>query len=114
YCSWYLLLALWLLRRLDRRTGWPLTLTVPLVWTALEFVRSNFAGGFAWYLLGYTQHDALPVIQVVDLGGVAAVTFLVAAVNGLIAEAILRRQDRRGKPGGSPATLRPQWIGVGA
>src|SRR5438876_5785214 len=99
--SWYFLLAVWLLRRLDRRTGWPLTLTVPLVWTALEFLRSNLAGGFAWYLLGHTQHDLLPVVQIADLAGVAGVTFIVAAVNGLIAEAILRWQDRRGKPGGS-------------
>lgn len=104
YCSWYFLFALWLLRRLDRRTGWPLTLTVPLVWTALEFLRSNFAGGFAWYLLGHTQHDFLPAIQIADLAGVAGVTFLVAAVNGLIAETISPR-------GGS---LRRQWIGVGA
>jgi len=106
YCSWYFLLALWLLRRLDRRTGWPLTLTVPLVWTALEFLRSNFAGGFAWYLLGHTQHDFLPVIQIADLAGVAGVTFLVAAVNGLIAEAILRRNQPRG-------SLRWQSVGVG-
>jgi apolipoprotein N-acyltransferase len=95
YCSWYFLLALWLLRRLDRRTGWPLTFTVPVVWTALEFLRSNFAGGFAWYLLGHTQHDFLPVIQIADLAGVAGVTFLVAAVNGLFAETISRRDRPR-------------------
>jgi apolipoprotein N-acyltransferase len=88
YCSWYFPLALWLLRRLDRRTALPLTVTVPVVWTALEYVRSNFAGGFAWYLLGQSQHNVLPLIQVADLAGVGAVTFLVAAVNGLLAEAI--------------------------
>jgi apolipoprotein N-acyltransferase len=105
YCSWYFLLALWLLRRLDRRTGWPLTFTVPVVWTALEFLRGNFAGGFAWYLLGHTQHDFLPVIQVADLAGVAGVTFLVAAVNGLIAEAMSRRERR---------STRWQWVAVGS
>ncbi|HEY1378168.1 MAG TPA: apolipoprotein N-acyltransferase [Gemmataceae bacterium] len=87
YCSWYFPLALWLVRRLDARTRLPLTLTVPLVWTALEYVRGWLAGGFAWYFLGHTQHDFLPAIQVADLAGVAAVTFLVAAVNGLLAEA---------------------------
>src|SRR5262249_37205147 len=91
YCSWYFVVALWLLRRLGRRTGRPLTLTVPLVWTALEFLRSNFAGGFAWYLLGHTQHDFLPAIQIADLAGVAGVTFVVAAVNGLIAETVFPR-----------------------
>ena len=41
-----------------------------------------------WYFLGYTQHAVLPLIQVADLAGVAAVTVLVAAVNGLLAEAV--------------------------
>src|SRR5262245_28435409 len=90
YCSWYFPLALWLFRRLDRRTGLPLTLTVPVVWTALEFVRGSFAGGFAWYLLGQSQHGFLPLIQVADLAGVEVVTFLVAAVNGLLAEVVAR------------------------
>jgi apolipoprotein N-acyltransferase len=120
YCSWYFLLALWLLRRLDRRTGWPLTLTVPLVWTALEFLRSNFAGGFAWYLLGHSQHDFLPVVQIADLAGVAGVTFLVAAVNGLIAEVLYRRPSivgifavRERDAAFVPASLRGQWLGAG-
>src|SRR5207247_1986432 len=37
---------------------------------------------------GHTQHDFLPIIQITDLGGVYAVTFLVAAVNGLLFEAL--------------------------
>lgn len=87
YCSWYVLAAFWLIRRLDTRTSLPLAVTVPVVWTALEFARGRLMGGFGWYSLGYTQHAALPVIQVADVAGVAAVTFLVAAVNGLLAEA---------------------------
>jgi apolipoprotein N-acyltransferase len=96
YCSWFWLGGLWLIRRLDRRTRLPLTVTVPLVWVALEFVRSEFLGGFAWYLLGHTQHDFLSVIQVVDLAGVAAVTGLIAAVNGFIAEMAGRVPTVRG------------------
>ncbi len=118
YCSWYFPLALWLIRRLDRRTRLPLTLTVPLVWTALEYVRSTLAGGFAWYLLGQTQHAALPVIQVADLAGVLGVTFLVAAVNGLAAEAVSRLAFVRAAVGwpadGGRARLRPQAVGVAA
>jgi apolipoprotein N-acyltransferase len=116
YCSWYFPAALWLLRRLDRRTRLPLTVTVPVVWVALEFLRSTFGGGFSWYLLGQTQHAFLPVIQVADLAGVAAVTALVAAVNGLAAEALGRIPDVRawfGLPAGG-ARLRPQHITVAA
>lgn len=84
YCSLYFPLALWLVRRLDRGTRLPLVLTVPAVWTALEFLRAHLMTGFPWYFLGHTQHAFLPVIQIADLGGVYAITFLVAAVNVVV------------------------------
>jgi apolipoprotein N-acyltransferase len=90
YMSFYWLVALWLIRRIDRRTTLPLTVTVPVVWTALEFARSELMGGYAWYRLGQTQHNFFPMIQVVDLAGVAAVSFVVAAVNGLLTELLCR------------------------
>jgi apolipoprotein N-acyltransferase len=52
----------------------------------LEFFRSHFGTGFGWYLLGQTQHDFLPIIQIADFGSAYAVTILVAAVNGLVFE----------------------------
>ena len=67
---------------LDRR-GWPLVVSLPLVWVALEFVRCHFLTGFPWYLLAHTQHNWLTMIQVTDLGGVFLVSLLVAAVNAL-------------------------------
>jgi apolipoprotein N-acyltransferase len=91
YCSLYWLLALRLLRYLDRRTRLPLVLTAPVVWVALEFLRSNLGPGFSWYLLGYSQHRFLPIIQIADLAGVYGVSFVVAAVNGLFAEVLLAR-----------------------
>ncbi len=81
--------GLYLIRRLDRATRWPLTVTVPIVWTGLEFARSFLLTGFAWYYLGHTQHDYLPVIQIADLGGAYAVSFVLAAVNGWFAEVLL-------------------------
>ncbi len=86
YCSLFFLAGFLLVRRLDRKTRLPLVVTLPVVWTALEFFRAYFLGGFAWYYLGHTQHDYLPLIQITDLGGVYAVSFLIAAVNGLIFE----------------------------
>lgn len=86
YCALYVPLALLLTRRLDRTMGLPLTVTFPLVWTALEYVRAHLATGFGWYLLGHTQHDFLALIQVVDLAGVWAVSLLVAAVNAVLFE----------------------------
>src|SRR5206468_2513711 len=49
YCALYIPLAIWLLRKLDQGTRLPLLLTVPVVWTGLEFVRSWLLTGFAWY-----------------------------------------------------------------
>jgi len=65
------------------------------------------AGGFSWYLLGQTQHDFLSVIQIADVAGVGAVTFLVAAVNGLIAEWLSAKVYPLQRVG-----LRPQLIAV--
>jgi apolipoprotein N-acyltransferase len=42
--------------------------------------------GFGWYFIGYTQHANLWLIQIADLGGVYAVSFVVAAVNGMFAD----------------------------
>ncbi len=86
YCSLYFPLAIALIRRLDGRTRLPLVVTVPVVWTALEYLRAHFGSGFPWYFLGYSQHRFLAVIQIADLGGVYAVTFVVAALNALLAE----------------------------
>jgi len=86
YCALYFPLALYLIRFLDRRTSLPLVLTVPVVWTALEFCRSFLITGFPWYLLGHTQHTFLPLIQIADLTGAFGVSFLVAAVNALLFE----------------------------
>src|SRR5580765_1420229 len=52
YCSLYFPVAILLVRRLERGTSFPLVLTFPAVWTALEFFRSFFGTGFSWYLLG--------------------------------------------------------------
>jgi apolipoprotein N-acyltransferase len=81
YCALYFPVTLWLIRLLDRRTLLPLVFTVPVAWTAMEFVRSFLLTGFAWYYLGHTQHTMLSLIQIADLGGVYLISFLVAAVN---------------------------------
>jgi apolipoprotein N-acyltransferase len=95
YCSLFLPVGILLLRRLDRRTRLPLVVTVPVVWTALEYFRAHFGTGFAWYFLGHTQHALLPLIQVADLAGAYGVTFVVAAVNALLFEGLYTRRGFR-------------------
>jgi apolipoprotein N-acyltransferase len=94
YCSVYFLVGLYLIRLFDRRTRLPFVIAVPTVWTALEFARSYLMTGFPWYHLAHTQHDYLPVIQIADITGAWGVSFLVAAVNAVLCEAVLSWQGR--------------------
>jgi apolipoprotein N-acyltransferase len=89
-CSFQFPIALRIIRYIDRRTGLPLVLTLPVIWTALEHFRTWLFTGFPWYFLGHTQHDYLPIIQFADLTGAYGVTFLVAAVNAVLFEALYR------------------------
>ncbi|MCS6866820.1 MAG: apolipoprotein N-acyltransferase [Gemmataceae bacterium] len=95
--------ALVIIRALDRR-GLPLALAVPVGWVALEYARMHFPTGFpflalvgayqmigfGWYFLGYTQHEFLPLAQIADCGGVYAVSWVVAAINGALTDMALR------------------------
>ncbi|HUR54262.1 MAG TPA: apolipoprotein N-acyltransferase [Gemmataceae bacterium] len=103
-CPLYWCVALFLLRRIDRLKCVPFALAVPVVWVALEYVRAHFPTGFSflqhvglyqlvgfgWYFLGYTQHEFAPLIQIADVGGVYAVSFVVGAVNGLVLDWLAR------------------------
>jgi apolipoprotein N-acyltransferase len=103
-------LGLWIIRRIDAIGRIPLAVSVPLVWVALEFTRAHFPTGFpfmasigmyqmigfGWYFLGYSLHGYLPLIQTADFGGVYAVSFVVASVNGLVAEWVMRLEPARG------------------
>jgi apolipoprotein N-acyltransferase len=107
YIAVYFPLGLWLLRFLERGTRLPLLLTLPMTWTALEYLRSHLFTGFSWYLLAHTQHDFLPLIQVADLTGAYGVSFLVAAVNALVFETLWARPWFRRLCGQPTAT--PRW-----
>jgi len=67
----------WAVRRLG-------LLWSPVIWVAIETLRSTLFGGLPWLLLGYTQHESLEVIQIADLGGVWLVSLLVALVNAAL------------------------------
>jgi apolipoprotein N-acyltransferase len=109
YGSTYVPVLLYVLRTLDQRFGWPFCLSLPVTLVCLEWIRAqlaggfvtlflgyqhDFPGGFAWYMLGHTQHDFLELIQMADLFGVYGVTFVVAAVNGLIFDMLARTPGR--------------------
>jgi apolipoprotein N-acyltransferase len=90
-CSLFSTTAVVLVRWVDRRTAIPLVVSLPAIWTALEFLRTHPLGGFPWYFTGHTQFAFLPVIQISDVTGAYGVSFLVAAVNVLVFELLAGR-----------------------
>jgi len=84
YVAMYVPAFVWLGRRCVF-AGTPIWLTIPVVWTALEYIRSWLFTGFAWYFLGHTQYRWPMLIQICDVTGVCGVTFIVALVSGAIA-----------------------------
>ena len=66
----------------------PVIATAPVLWTILEYVKSQILTGFPWENLGYSQFDILPVIQISDITGVYGVTFLIVFINALLYDLI--------------------------
>jgi apolipoprotein N-acyltransferase len=57
----------------------------PAAWVGVELARAHLFTGFPWVLLGYSQVTVLPVAQVVSLGGVYALSALVASTSVALA-----------------------------
>lgn len=86
------------LRHVIRRRRWPLALALPLVWTGSELLRAVAFSGFPWFFLSHSLHRVLTLIQVSDLVGAYGVSFMVASVNGAIADVIFARSTFRSVP----------------
>jgi apolipoprotein N-acyltransferase len=86
YCGLYVGAFAWAVSWIGRRRAPALALaTAPFLWVTGEWVRAHLLGGFPWGTLGYSQYLRLPVIQIAELGGVHAVSFVLLAVNAAIA-----------------------------
>ncbi|MCH7840484.1 MAG: hypothetical protein IID38_09670, partial [Planctomycetes bacterium] len=76
-------------RHVVRRRRWPLALVFPFVWTGSELLRAVVISGFPWFFLSHSLHGVLSLIQISDLIGAYGVSFVVATVNGAIADWII-------------------------
>ena len=112
YVALYVPAFVWLGRRCVAMRL-PVWLAVPIVWTALEYVRAWMITGFAWYFLGHSQYRWSSLIQVCDITGVYGVTFVIALVAGAIAvnfygrfgaiefHRLLQKHEAAGRHGGA-------------
>jgi len=57
-------------------------------WVALEMFRSFFLGGFPWNLVGTSQYQLTPLIQIAAVTGVYGVSFLVVWVSLALLSAV--------------------------
>ena len=80
---------------LRRATKLPLALLLPIVWVASEVVLNYMSDlAFPWLPLGLALSRTPLLAQAADLSGVRGLSFCIAAVNGLIADAWLLRGQR--------------------
>jgi apolipoprotein N-acyltransferase len=90
YYGGFFPLAAWPIRHMYRRHRVSIAMTAPIVWTAIEYLRSIGPLGFPWCLLGHTQYRFLWLIQISDLVGAYGVTFVVAMINGWLADLVVQ------------------------
>jgi len=88
YLACYLPLFVTLSRTIVHRTHVPLAVAAPIVWTALEYVRAYFVTGFSLAMLGHTQVDLLPMVQIAESVGAYGVSFLLMTVAALLTMAL--------------------------
>ncbi|MBX9788903.1 MAG: apolipoprotein N-acyltransferase [Pirellulales bacterium] len=86
------LALVWLGRRFVAGSAWPMTLALPIVWVAWEYLRYHLwllvsETRFPWLQLGTTQVAQLTGVQIADLTGVWGIGALVAMINGLVFDA---------------------------
>ena len=79
----------------SRRFAASMIFLAPALWVALEYARAS-AGflAFPWNLLGHSQYQELPIVQIADLTGAYGLSFLIVMVN----EAVSRIRE----PGWAP------------
>jgi apolipoprotein N-acyltransferase len=98
YLSFYLALFSFLYSSYIRKTDLPVMLVAPVFWTVLEFGRSYAMTGFPWSSLGYSQYKFLAFIQIADITGVYGISFLLVAINGAFADALLLKRRKMERP----------------
>ena len=74
---------------LARRGVWAWRLGVPALWAIVEWWRQSGSLGLGWGDLAYTQHLALPILQLTKLTGIWGLAFLIVLVNLALAEVAL-------------------------
>ena len=73
----------------------PLFLASAVLIVGIERMQGFFLGGFYWRFLAHSQYQNITIIQIADHFGAGGVSFLIAMVNGLLAELIIAARSQK-------------------
>lgn len=71
-----------------KERGVPQVITAPLLWTCLEYLKSNLLTGFPWENLAYSQYLNTPLIQIADITGIYGISFMLVFINAVICDSL--------------------------
>jgi apolipoprotein N-acyltransferase len=71
------------------RAAW---LAAPLIWVSWEYIFTHLFSGFPWGLLGYSQAQNLPFLQMASVTGVYGLSFLLVFLQALFVLSITSRR----------------------
>jgi apolipoprotein N-acyltransferase len=97
YLSLFIGAFTFLTRLIQMRSGIQTILFTPILWVALEYLRSFLLTGFPWAYLGHSQYLNLPFIQMADITGVYGLSFVIVSVNAALF-AVLHQWPKRAFP----------------
>lgn len=80
-------------RRPGGASHWSRLLLPPLMWMAMEWLKSQWILGFTWGCLGFSQYNFKPILQTASIAGVYGISFLIVFFNNLLAETVLAFLD---------------------
>ncbi len=81
YLSLFIGAFTFLTRMIQVRMGLQPVFLSPIIWVALEYLRSFLLTGFPWANLSYSQYLNLPFIQMADITGAYGLSFVILLVN---------------------------------
>ncbi len=87
--------AVWAAAFVTARLGLSMVLTLPIAWTAVEWIRTYFPIGFPWNLLGYVAYQNLTLVQFAEFTGVYGVSALIVFFNVVLYVVLFRRESPR-------------------
>ena len=87
--------AVWIAEFITTRLGLSIVVTMPVAWTAVEWVRTYLPIGFPWNLLGYAAYQNLTLVQFAEFTGVYGVSALIVLFNVVVYVVFFRRETAR-------------------